>query len=483
MVPVGVAAELAELAGAGQLGALVAQAAGTGGCSRPVRLAGHLDHVDAATGEVRRAFSTAAEPGGVLRVRCNNRRATVCAACSAAYKGDARQIVVSGLAGGKGVPASVGAHPAVFATLTAPSFGAVHSRRRQGKGGPVRACRPRPGVCAHGRPAGCHVLHAEADPRLGEPLCPDCYDYAGQVVWNSLAARLWKRTRDAVESHLAAAAGLSVAALRRQVRVTFVKVAEMQARGVVHFHAVLRLDGRGEDPGDCLLPPGWATAALAEHALRAAVAAVSLQAPDPHAPGGGPRVLRWGAQVDARPVHAPGPAETAKIGNYLAKYTTKSVNESGLLDHPVRNRAEIAALGLPDHARRLVDACWALGALPGFGEALDEAAGRVAGDRCGLLRWSHGYGFGGHWVTKSRFFSTTFSALRTARRAFARAARFGGDPPVDAFGRVDGDGRTVVLGWWRFAGVGHRGEAERFLAEAAAGAAAARGRGSGAAGR
>ena len=41
----------------------------------------------------------------------------------------------SGLTGGKGVPATVAAHPCLFVTLTAPSFGPVHARRE--KNGPI----------------------------------------------------------------------------------------------------------------------------------------------------------------------------------------------------------------------------------------------------------------------------------------------------------------------------------------------------------
>ena len=43
--------------------------------------------------------------------------------------------------GGKGVPESVAERPLVFLTLTAPSFGPVHSRRVAD--GKVRRCRPR----------------------------------------------------------------------------------------------------------------------------------------------------------------------------------------------------------------------------------------------------------------------------------------------------------------------------------------------------
>ena len=41
-----------------------------------------------------------------------------------------------------------------------------------------------------------HVLprrHARDDPRLGEPLCPDCYDYTGSVLFNACAPELWRR--------------------------------------------------------------------------------------------------------------------------------------------------------------------------------------------------------------------------------------------------------------------------------------------------
>jgi hypothetical protein len=70
---------------------------------------------------------------GQASVACGNRRATVCPACSQVYKRDARQLVRTGLAGGKGIPETISAHPCVFATLTALSFGPVHSRRMRGK--------------------------------------------------------------------------------------------------------------------------------------------------------------------------------------------------------------------------------------------------------------------------------------------------------------------------------------------------------------
>ncbi|WP_231861623.1 MULTISPECIES: replication initiator [Frankia] len=432
-----------------------------GGCSSPIRLKGHTDHVDRASGEVRRAFSSAGQPGRVAHVRCNNRRESVCPACSQTYKRDARRLVLAGLTGGDGLPAHVVDHPALFVTLTAPSFGPVHSRRSKGKNGQARACRPRRGTCPHGRPAGCHARHGDGDRQLGTPLCADCFDYAGAVVWNAMLPMLWKVTRDRLESGLAAASGRSVAALRRELRVTFVKAAEMQARGLVHLHVVIRVDGRGATAEDIVAPPGWATGALVADCLRDVTASVTVDAPDPADPAGVVPV-RWGAQMDVRALAIDGPDTSGKIANYLAKYLTKSVTGSGLLDRPVRSLVHLAGLVLDPHARRMVETCWSLGAVEGFAAVLDDAAGRKPGRLPGLHRWSHGFGFGGHWITKSRRYSTTFGALRGARRVYARtvAAVLSGGLPVDAFGRPDGDPRTVVIGAWTYAGRGSGGASD-----------------------
>ena len=137
-----------------------------------MRLAGRVEAVDRASGEARVMYSTDAEPGGVLLTACGNRREAVCPPCSDVYKRDARQLVRAGLAGGKGVPESVAAHPCVFATLTAPSFGPVHSRRKRGK--TILPCRPRRDAnarrCPHGRDISCPLRHHDHDPRLGQPM-------------------------------------------------------------------------------------------------------------------------------------------------------------------------------------------------------------------------------------------------------------------------------------------------------------------------
>ena len=92
---------------------------------------------------------------------------SVCPSCSHEYKGDVWHVLMAGAAGGmKDVPDTVAAHPLVFATLTAPSFGPVHTAKKPGRPG-TRRCRPRTGdrrqLCPHGRPLWCMTIHDHAD--------------------------------------------------------------------------------------------------------------------------------------------------------------------------------------------------------------------------------------------------------------------------------------------------------------------------------
>ena len=173
--------------------------AATRGCVRPVRLTGALHTVEQATGRIVATRHTTADlPDGVIYVPCGDRRASVCPACAETYRADTYQLIRAGLVGGKGVPDTVAGHPAVFATLTAPSFGPVHTRQRNRTTGQVPALPTAPrhhDVCPHGRrPACAPTRHTEDDPRLGQPLCLDCYDHAAHVVWNGWAGELWRRT-------------------------------------------------------------------------------------------------------------------------------------------------------------------------------------------------------------------------------------------------------------------------------------------------
>lgn len=112
-----------------------------GGCLQPVLLRGRVDHIDGATGELLLRYTTVHEPGGVLPIACKTRRASQCPPCAEVYKAETYQLIRAGLRGGKGVPETVGSHPCVFTTLTAPSCGPVHVHRE--KDGRLLRCRPR----------------------------------------------------------------------------------------------------------------------------------------------------------------------------------------------------------------------------------------------------------------------------------------------------------------------------------------------------
>ncbi|MER7366826.1 replication initiator [Nonomuraea wenchangensis] len=102
--------------------------------------------------------------------------------------------------------------------------------------------------------------HGTEDLRLGEPLCPDCYDYDASVLLNAISPELWRRFTLALRRRFARLNGMTVKTLGEQVTIAFVKVAEYQRRGVVHFHAVIRLDGPdGPAPAARYRPPPGAT--------------------------------------------------------------------------------------------------------------------------------------------------------------------------------------------------------------------------------
>jgi hypothetical protein len=196
----------------------------------------------------------------------------VCGPCAERYRRDAYHLIAAGLRGGKGVPDTVTGHPVVFATLTAPSFGVVHAHVLGPDGQPLRchARRDRP-VCQHGLPISCSRVHGPDDPCLGEPLCPECFDYEGAVIWNNLLGELWRYSTIYLPRKLAKLLGITQKRLHELVRVSYVKVSEYQRRGLVHLHPVIRLDRRMPDyrKGEIQPPDKRSTSELLEQALRA----------------------------------------------------------------------------------------------------------------------------------------------------------------------------------------------------------------------
>jgi hypothetical protein len=436
------------------------------GCSRPVRLAGDGMVVEAGTGRLLAAWDTARMPDGVIYKACGNRRAAVCPSCSVRYQRDAYHLVRTGLVGGKGVPEHVATHPAVFPTFTAPSFGAVHTRvvRRHTcakrvdcdcRAEPCHARRQAP-ACPHGVRLVCFARHEATDPRIGTPMCLECYDHDHQVVWNLHAGELWRRTTITVIRYLrrlARTRGIPP----RSFRLSFGKAAEMQRRGVVHYHAIVRLDG--VDPTDrrAVLPPppGLDATDLVDAIAHAAETVAFTTGPHPTQPGGWP--MRWGEQVHTKVIIVAADGEVTDgevtdgmVAAYLAKYATKSTEVAGHVSARLTEETiDVYADADGTHTERLVDACWMLGRPRAWRR---------------LRRWAHMLGFGGHFLTKSRSYSLTFSLLRAGRVAYRRTVTAG--PESDD--RAPQQDTTLVVNFLQFVGSGWKTPADAMLATTAA---------------
>ncbi len=344
---------------------LLREVAHSGFCSHPVRLVGEA--VNLATGEVNpRQF----------KVACKDRRQSVCPACSDRYETDAWIIVAAGLNGGKGVPGSVALAPRVFVTVTAPSFGSVH---RSDSHGPCVE-RGRHGLyCSHGRPRWCDERHHDSDFEVGHPLCDQCFDARSAVLWNAHASALWSRTVQEARRNLAGAVGVERERLGEVAHLHYVKVAELQLRGMVHFHALFRVDT--EDDGSRI------EVADVVSALQRAISMTVLK-------DGDQRFL-WGRVFDVRDIGA-SVRDTHGVASYLAKYVTKTAGGSIELARRFQSRREIAVRVGNRHLRRLALEAWDMG----------------------CERSANTLGYSGQFITKSRGYSTNFQALRAARAAF-----------------------------------------------------------------
>jgi hypothetical protein len=265
---------------------------------------------------------------------------------------------------------------------------------------------------------------------LGTPIDPASYDYTAQAVWNHLASALWKRTAQAIRRGLARELGVPRGRLRDVVQVRFLKVAEFQRRGVVHYHVVIRLDGPGDEGSE---PPSRCSVNLLERVVSSVVSEVRVPV---QVPGNEERAIRWGKESDVVGLRA---GDTSGAAGYIAKYATKSTESvaGGRLIPRVRSAAEIQDLQIAEHAQRLVEAAWRLGAFRGL---------------AGARRWAHQFGYGGHVLTKSRGYSITFGALREARVAW-RAGR----APTAAI---------ITRGRLAYAGRGYRDPSVARLADA-----------------
>jgi len=397
------------------------------GCAQPVNLAGVFQLVDKRTGEVRHDYS------GQVMAACGTRRAALCPSCAARYAEDAFHLIRAGLSGddSKGVPQSVRKAPRLVLTLTAPSFGKVHSR----------------GITKTGKviPCACGEAHLAADTRVSTPIDQGTYDYEHAVLWHANAGKLWHRFTIALQRRLAAAGGITVREFKNHAKVSYSKVAEYQKRGMIHFHAIIRVDGP-DGPGSEV--PGWITDEVLTGVMVDTVRAVEVIV---HRPDRSELVLRFGEQVKPEPITVDdtkdGKGEQALAG-YVAKYATKSsgVTDSGV-DRRVKSREHIELLDINPHYKRMMLTAWDLGE-------------REQYEDLNLRKWTHMLGFRGHFLTKSKAYSTTFTQLRRARRLHRYAELL---TELDA-----SEDDITVINHWELTSVGHKNDAQRELAAAIA---------------
>jgi len=413
----GIIGEILSRAGSVGYEAWWAKVADSGFCATPIRLEGTTSHRQTE-----------------IFARCKNRRASVCPSCSQLYAGDTWQLVHAGIVG-EHERTLLDGRPMVFVTLTAPSFGAVHAGPGTASGG-RGLCRPgRELTCRHGRPSGCAVVHEIGDAVVGEPLCPDCYDYLGHVLFTWHAPALWHRFSVLLRRLVARQARQDAG--DAEVKVAYVKVVELQRRAVPHFHAVIRLDDQAAD-GRAARPPSVGAGQLSALVMQAAAMAALPVRTRRRA-----MTLRFGEQLDVRALDD---VSGRRVAAYLAKYVTKSVGDFGLTARRL-HEGVVGELDVSDHVRRILQAIAKLAREPEYRE---------------LGMWLHTLGYRGHITTKTRGYSTTMGELRARRDAWRREQRRAQDNDNEA-ATVPGEME------WRYKGCGHATEGERLLAVSAAG--------------
>ena len=201
-----------------------------GHCARPVRLRGRVVQRP----RRRRRYSTDGEPDRVLLSPLRQPARVGVPVLLVRVRG--RHVAAALRRSGRRPEGRPGVRPGAPAGLRHPDRARLR-RRSTGPGpaGAPRRCRPPRGRAGglRARPADLVQPRSttEDDPRLGEPLCADCYDYAGHVAFNWWAPELWRRFTITLRRILARRAGLTPAEFGRRCRLSFVKVAEFQRRG------------------------------------------------------------------------------------------------------------------------------------------------------------------------------------------------------------------------------------------------------------
>lgn len=236
------------------------------------------------------------------RRRCQSKDFEKCYSCALLYRRDTLDIIFSGITkpdadkfDGKNSGAT---QKFYFVTLTAPSFGSIHS------------------IKSNGKTCNCGVRHGERDSLLGTAIKTSSkdYDYSGAIQWNFRANELWRETTEKMNRLLPAS--------------EWVAVREWQKRGSLHFHVIVRVPENLNDK-------------QVQQALRE-LKKVKL------ADG-----IQWGKQFKVDLVNSE--VDKEKTSKYIAKvvhYSAKTLGYSDLVKKDIKRREMLTKLD--EFSQRLI---------------------------------------------------------------------------------------------------------------------------------
>ena len=195
---------------------------------KPLREMTSTEHAQVAVlnGCQKRPIYTSNIDGSKVAGTCGATRWSDCTYCASLYAEDVRHLMHVG-ATAKG---REHAYDVIFLTLTAPSFGLVHTAAAFSfedelfDGGQKR-------LTEDDKRCGCKKLHRPKEGLQGCPRFPAKYDYVGQVRFNANLSGLWDAFLKSLNKKLKRNGMVGTA--------PFVRVLELQSRLALHVHAVL----------------------------------------------------------------------------------------------------------------------------------------------------------------------------------------------------------------------------------------------------
>ena len=425
------------------------------GCTRPIRLSGTISAVEPSTGRVLIEQHTDELPDRALYKACGNRRDIACPACAWVYQRDAYQVVRSGLIGGKGVPATGRPapgrlrhlHRTILRRRPPPARHPSHLRQPAALRLPARTL-PRPP-----RPP---APASTGSPRRASPATtPTTRSSGSRCAWTAtttttrssgtyFSGELWRRTKQAIERHLAALCpptrhpprpgrhrlrqdppGAARAGVARQGR----RDAAPGRRALpCPAPPRRRRPRRPGTPSSRHRPASPSTTWTTPSARRRRRSPFTTP-PHPDRPDGWP--IAWGEQVDVRRISTGRRRGHRRQGRRLPRQVRHQGHRGHRpLLHPAhrRHHRRLRRPGRrphrPPHRRLLAPRpphpTPTPPAAPQRPTTVKPALTPNRNVYAGLRRWAHMLGFGGHFLTKARRYSVTFGLLRDTRATYRR---------------------------------------------------------------